>query len=197
MLKDFTITFIITLLLQIPVYVYYTSINKPPEIQESKTKKELLIETNQNVNNYLIYKKDIEVHGVTDYWQTPAESLQLKSGDCEDYAILKMSVLLDQGIPYRDMMFTLVRLDPQADTLDHMFLSVLINNKIWVLDNNYDELRELKHYTIGAHITLDAFLDADGNVVELDPSKYEKLTKAIQSLREQVVLLGGHLILGQ
>lgn len=33
-------------------------------------------------------KHDVDVHGVAEYYQSPLETLQLKSGDCEDVAIL-------------------------------------------------------------------------------------------------------------
>ena len=33
------------------------------------------------------YLSDIEVHNVRDYWQVPEETLELLTGDCEDFAI--------------------------------------------------------------------------------------------------------------
>jgi len=43
------------------------------------------------------YKYDTDVHGVRNFWQLPIETLQLKTGDCEDYAILLCSLLRASG----------------------------------------------------------------------------------------------------
>lgn len=44
--------------------------------------------TNTAVNEYLTYRSDSG-----DYWQSPEESLLYRTGDCEDYAILKADAL--------------------------------------------------------------------------------------------------------
>ena len=44
--------------------------------------------TNTAVNEYLVYRSDSG-----DYWQSPEESLLYRTGDCEDYAILKADAL--------------------------------------------------------------------------------------------------------
>lgn len=49
---------------------------------------ERIRETNTAVNEYLVYRSD---NG--DYWQSPEESLLYRTGDCEDYAILKADAL--------------------------------------------------------------------------------------------------------
>ena len=41
-------------------------------------------------------KRDIDIYGVEDYWQTPEETYKLKTGDCEDHAILYMFILKKQ-----------------------------------------------------------------------------------------------------
>lgn len=45
------------------------------------------------VGKNLLYKSDSEVHGVSDYWQFAKETLGLRTGDCEDCAILLCSLL--------------------------------------------------------------------------------------------------------
>jgi len=40
---------------------------------------------------------DDSVHGQGDYWQLPSETLELKTGDCEDYAILLCSLYRAAG----------------------------------------------------------------------------------------------------
>jgi hypothetical protein len=49
------------------------------------------------VSNNVKYKYDSDVHGEEDYWQLPKETIQLRTGDCEDYAILLCSLLRADG----------------------------------------------------------------------------------------------------
>ena len=51
------------------------------------------------VCSHVSYKSDQSVHGVRDYWQLPAETLKLSTGDCEDYAILLCTLLRAYGVP--------------------------------------------------------------------------------------------------
>ena len=44
------------------------------------------------VANNLKYENDYDVHGVSEYWQLPTETIGLRTGDCEDYAILLCSL---------------------------------------------------------------------------------------------------------
>jgi hypothetical protein len=43
------------------------------------------------------YESDIENYGDSDYWQFPTETLQRRSGDCEDFAFLAASLLRAKG----------------------------------------------------------------------------------------------------
>jgi hypothetical protein len=49
------------------------------------------------VGNSITYKYDSDVHGVEEYYQLPKETLQLRTGDCEDSAILLCSLLRAAG----------------------------------------------------------------------------------------------------
>ena len=50
---------------------------------------------------------DQALHGVSDYWQTPTETLSLKAGDCEDFAILMVSMMRAYGAP-KDQVYVAV-----------------------------------------------------------------------------------------
>jgi hypothetical protein len=51
------------------------------------------------VSSYISYRSDQDVHGISEYWQLPAETLELRTGDCEDFAILLCSLLRAYGVP--------------------------------------------------------------------------------------------------
>lgn len=51
------------------------------------------------VNAHCAYIQDTDAQGISDYWQTPAESIELGAGDCEDYSILLCSLFRAYGAP--------------------------------------------------------------------------------------------------
>lgn len=78
------------------------------------------------------YKEDITNWGVEDYWEIPAEFLK-KSGDCEDYAIIKYFTLKELGVPPETMRIVVVR--DTIRNLAHAVLAVYLNNDAYILDN--------------------------------------------------------------
>jgi len=51
------------------------------------------------VHDNITYTKDLKVWKVTEYWQTPEETMMLKTGDCEDGSILAYCILNYLGVP--------------------------------------------------------------------------------------------------
>ena len=49
------------------------------------------------VGNKIEYKQDSEIHGEMEYWQFPNETIQLMTGDCEDFSVLLCSLLRSNG----------------------------------------------------------------------------------------------------
>jgi hypothetical protein len=49
------------------------------------------------VGNNIKYRYDSDIHGMEECWQLSRETIQLKTGDCEDYAILICSLLRADG----------------------------------------------------------------------------------------------------
>lgn len=49
------------------------------------------------VGNRIEYKSDPEIHGERDFWQFSNETIQLETGDCEDFSILLCSLLRSNG----------------------------------------------------------------------------------------------------
>jgi predicted transglutaminase-like cysteine proteinase len=105
-----------------------------PERQSSGTMQTV----NQWVNAQITYVEDRERWSRADYWASASETLKLRSGDCEDYAILKYQILLSLGFPPEDMYLTLAR--DLIQNLDHAVLIVKHENKYFMLDNATDTL---------------------------------------------------------
>jgi transglutaminase-like putative cysteine protease len=72
------------------------------------------------------YKNDSEVHGMRDYWQLPHETINLRTGDCEDKAILLCTLLRAAGYD-ENSVFVIVGYTP---TTGHAWVRVNIGG-IW------------------------------------------------------------------
>ncbi|HUX48084.1 MAG TPA: transglutaminase-like cysteine peptidase [Dehalococcoidia bacterium] len=75
------------------------------------------------------YKTDEEQWGIEEYWQTPEETLSLRTGDCEDFAILLCTLLRAYGVS-EEQIYVAVGIDD--DGYGHAFL---IEN--WYLDGEW------------------------------------------------------------
>jgi predicted transglutaminase-like cysteine proteinase len=88
---------------------------------------------NSSINRLIAYKSDTAVYGKLDYWATPSEILERRAGDCEDFAILKMTALLRAGIPAQSM--SLVILQDRKRNFFHAILSVSTADGTFILDS--------------------------------------------------------------
>lgn len=82
--------------------------------------------------NSFPYITDQKNWGKEDYWAIPSQFLK-KSGDCEDYAIIKYFTLRELGFPAESMRIVIV-----LDTLlneGHAVLAVKTGGTIYILDN--------------------------------------------------------------
>lgn len=114
---------------------------------------DLLDSTNICVNRRIKYVTDTERWNRADKWQRPQETLDLGTGDCEDYAILKAHMLVNAGVPVGIIKLYLVR---TRNGTSHMVLAVPtqvktgilwwrnLQTKIVLLDNMWDSLYTLK-----------------------------------------------------
>ena len=99
----------------------------------SLSPKERLMAINVRVNQRLTYKIDQLQWGVSDYWQTPSESIALGTGDCEDYAILKAYLALKAGFTLDNLAVLTGVLAPNNQA--HAVLVARDGNVFYVLDN--------------------------------------------------------------
>jgi len=93
---------------------------------------------NALVNRSIIYAPDKRVYGQLDHWADGAETMRMGAGDCEDFAILKMSLLREMGVPARSM--SLVVLRDTARDLYHAVLAISTNKGHFILDNVRNEV---------------------------------------------------------
>ena len=78
------------------------------------------------------YRLDIDNYKMADYWATPLEFIK-KSGDCEDYAIIKYFALKQLGFNPEDMRVVIVRRTLFNDV--HAVLAVYLDGDAFILDN--------------------------------------------------------------
>ncbi|HEB79003.1 MAG TPA: hypothetical protein ENI79_00820 [Rhodospirillales bacterium] len=98
------------------------------------------------VMNRSKYILDITNWGVKDYWESPGEFLT-RSGDCEDYAIIKYMSLKILGFKVDNMRVAV--LNDLNLKIGHAILMVYLDGKILVLDNQIKkvvEAKTIRHY---------------------------------------------------
>ncbi len=93
-----------------------------------------LIELNLYLNRWP-YKEDRENYGTSDYWASPLEFLR-RSGDCEDYAIIKFVSLRLLGFQNDDLRMVVVM--DTLRNLPHAVLAVRMDEKFYIMDSLYD-----------------------------------------------------------
>lgn len=94
---------------------------------------ELVRSVNHAVNSQIRYRPDNETSGKVDHWALPAETLLRGTGDCEDYAILKMAMLEQAGVPAKSM--SVLVLKDTDRQLYHAVLTIRTNAGFLILDN--------------------------------------------------------------
>ena len=94
----------------------------------------VLRRVNAGVNAAIKPLSDMDHWGVVDQWDYPDDGY----GDCEDYALLKRRLLMEQGFPRQALLMTVVK-DHSGE--GHAVLTVKTDRGEIILDNFDDELR--------------------------------------------------------
>lgn len=76
---------------------------------------------NHFINRSVSFVSDQQAWGADDYWATPAQTLNLGQGDCEDFAIAKYFSLVRMGVPSEKLRLTFVKALKQNQA--HMVLA--------------------------------------------------------------------------
>jgi predicted transglutaminase-like cysteine proteinase len=93
------------------------------------------------------YRLDSEAYETSDYWASPDEFLK-RSGDCEDYSIVKYFALKQIGFKAEQMRIVVVR--DRIRNVGHAVLAVYLNETAYILDNLSDLVlphNRYGHYT--------------------------------------------------
>ncbi|WP_244406217.1 transglutaminase-like cysteine peptidase [Methylocella silvestris] len=83
---------------------------------------------NKWVNAHIVAITDKEHWGVLDQWDYPADG----KGDCEDFALLKRKILIEEGFPRQALLMTVVK---DQSNEGHAVLTIKTSNGDFVLDN--------------------------------------------------------------
>ncbi len=86
------------------------------------------------VNKSIAAVSDQDHWGVVDQWDYPSDG----KGDCEDYALLKRKLLIEEGFPRQALLMTVVK-DTQNE--GHAILTIKTNHGEFILDNLTDEIK--------------------------------------------------------
>ena len=104
---------------------------------QGKLTKNDLAEINRSWNLFITYKPD----SLQDHWQSPNETIKLRTGDCEDISIAKMlDPALRKSFPADQLRLSYVH-TPQGEP--HMVLIIGKGDDSMVLDNLFDEITTL------------------------------------------------------
>lgn len=90
-------------------------------------------EINRAINLAIRPMSDLANYGEVDVWSSPLATLNRGAGDCEDYAIAKMAVLKEAGVPAEDLRLVILRETARAE--EHAVLAVRLERRWLVLDN--------------------------------------------------------------
>lgn len=105
------------------------------------------------VNSWANWHLRFEEDGAHDSWSSPLATFKRGSGDCEDFAMAKMTLLENAGIRPEDMFLILVR--ERERPVDHAVLAVRNEQVLYVLDNRTDAVMPAD--TIRDYIPLQSF----------------------------------------
>jgi predicted transglutaminase-like cysteine proteinase len=105
--------------------------------QEDRPREDQVQAINRYVNSIARHDSDARIFGIRDYWATPLEFLE-RTGDCEDFTILKFVSLLYLGIP-NEQMRIVVALD-RGRNIGHAVLAVQNAADEEILDTSYAEI---------------------------------------------------------
>ncbi len=110
-----------------------TGLLEPLDVELTPEKLKLLEGIHKRVNAGIKPVPDMEHWGVIDRWNYPSDG----KGDCEDIALFKRRLLIEEGFPRQALLMTVVK-DERNE--GHAVLTVKTTAGEFVLDNMNDEV---------------------------------------------------------
>jgi predicted transglutaminase-like cysteine proteinase len=98
---------------------------------------------NADINQRIIYTPEPD-RG--DAWQTPAQTLAMSHGDCEDYAILKYATLLRAGLSAASLRIVIGEIKSIAGNQPHAWCAAYLDGAWRTLDNKFDQIIGVADY---------------------------------------------------
>ena len=89
---------------------------------------------NRWVNTNVEPVSDMDHWGVVDQWDLPTDG----KGDCEDYALMKRKMLIEEGFPRQALLMTVVK---DSHNEGHAILTIKTSRGEFVLDNLHNEVK--------------------------------------------------------
>ncbi len=128
---------------------------------EFKTDDEKALKVLEFVTKELRYKSDDVYFGRAEWWQHPELTIQLGSGDCEDFALLIASLLRCSGVPaYKIKVCAGWVKIPGNKKGGHAYCIYLADDNEWyVLDGTYYANQSIKNFKKIPHKNNKNYLD--------------------------------------
>jgi predicted transglutaminase-like cysteine proteinase len=98
---------------------------------------------NTDINQRIVYTPEPD-RG--DAWQTPAQTLAISHGDCEDYAILKYATLLRAGLSAASLRIVIGEIISIAGNQPHAWCAAYLDGTWRTLDNKFDRIIDVADY---------------------------------------------------
>lgn len=99
---------------------------------------DLIDQVNRTTNRRIRYVEDRMQWGRADYWAGANATMASGKGDCEDFAITKMQLLIAKGFRPEDLTLTIAR--DMIHGSDHAVLVVRHEGRLYLLDNVTDRI---------------------------------------------------------
>lgn len=106
----------------------------PRDIVLNRAAMRIIRRVNRTVNRSIQPLADKEHFDAIDQWDYPADG----KGDCEDYALQKRRLLIEEGFPAEALLMTVVK---EANGDGHSVLTVKTDRGEYVLDNLTDRVK--------------------------------------------------------
>jgi len=88
----------------------------------------VVVDTLREVKRLLTYMSDVSIWAVPEYWQVPSETINKKTGDCEDGAILIVTLARINGIPAKRIFLSCGNVDYNKKKVGHAYVTYLGND---------------------------------------------------------------------